>query len=368
MKCLGSLTFKFKQAVNPLAFVCYRFRFTQELHAHLNGSLSEDTLRDLFMENPDLKSDERIKSLISSFLLKSRSLEECFKKFEIAHAVTVTPAAVKRATKDVISDFAADGVAYLELRTTPRSVPGIMSKSEYVQAVVDTIKDVQAFNSSDKFIIVKLLLSINRQESPIEAEENVRKAIEANAAYPDIVVGVDLSGNPKYGDVVRNILPLLTEARKSGLKVVLHCAEIPNENEVEEMLKFNADRLGHGTCVHPSYGGSEKLWRLLLDSKTPLEVCLTSNVKCKTVETYENHHLRHLLQLQHPFAISTDDKGVFSTSLSKEFELAAKTFNLSSLELCNCVAMAINASFASTDEKNELMSKLSAFKIERGLG
>lgn len=338
-----------------------------ELHAHLNGSLSEDTLRVLCMENPDLSSDEKINALISSFHLKNRSLEECFKKFDIAHAVTINPAAVKKATKDVISDFAADGVAYLEIRTTPRSVPGVMSKREYIQAVVDTIKDVPSFIGPNKFIVVKLLLSVNRRESPAEAEENIREAIVANAAHPDIVVGVDLSGNPKCGNVVQDILPLFTQARISGLKIALHCAEIPNEYEVEEMLKYNADRLGHGTCVHPSHGGTERLWKLFLDSKTPLEVCLTSNVKCKTVESYENHHLQHLLQLQHPFAISTDDKGVFSTTLSKEFELAAKTFNLSALELCHCIEMAIHASFASTDEKKQLMSELSAFKTKEGL-
>lgn len=66
--------------------------------------------------------------------------DRCFKIFDIAHAVTVTPAAVMKSTKDVISEFANDGVVYLELRTTPRSVPGVMSKKQYIQAVIDTIK------------------------------------------------------------------------------------------------------------------------------------------------------------------------------------------------------------------------------------
>ncbi len=44
--------------------------------------------------------------------------------FSLVHAITDNPWAVGEATRDVIRDFAADGVVYLELRTTPRQVPG----------------------------------------------------------------------------------------------------------------------------------------------------------------------------------------------------------------------------------------------------
>ena len=44
--------------------------------------------------------------------------------FSLVHAITDNPWAVSEATRDVIRDFAADGVVYLELRTTPRQVPG----------------------------------------------------------------------------------------------------------------------------------------------------------------------------------------------------------------------------------------------------
>lgn len=58
------------------------------------------------------------------------------------------------------------------------------------------------------------------------AEENIKEAIKAHAAHPDVVVGVDLSGNPSCGNVTDDILPLFSEARASGLKIALHCAEV----------------------------------------------------------------------------------------------------------------------------------------------
>lgn len=67
---------------------------------------------------------------------------------------------------------------------------------------------------------------MNRQDGRMQAEENIKEAIEAHAAYPDVVVGVDLSGNPSFGNVVDEMLPLFEEARTSGLKIALHCAEV----------------------------------------------------------------------------------------------------------------------------------------------
>lgn len=67
-------------------------------------------------------------------------LFRCFKVFDIAHALTITPDAVFIATSDVIREFHEDNVIYLELRTTPRSVEGSMTKLEYLEAVIKAFK------------------------------------------------------------------------------------------------------------------------------------------------------------------------------------------------------------------------------------
>lgn len=72
-------------------------------------------------------------------------------------------------------------------------------------------------------IIVKLLVSINRKEGYKSAKENVDLAIQLMKQFPHYVVGVDLSGDPK---VKESFLPLLEIARKTGLKVAAHCAEV----------------------------------------------------------------------------------------------------------------------------------------------
>lgn len=49
-----------------------------------------------------------------------RTLAECFKLFEVIHKVTTDHETITSITREVVEDFAADNVVYLELRTTPK--------------------------------------------------------------------------------------------------------------------------------------------------------------------------------------------------------------------------------------------------------
>ena len=53
-----------------------------------------------------------------------RTLSEVFLLFGVIHQVTTDHAILTRITQEVIEDFASDNVQYLELRTTPKVLPG----------------------------------------------------------------------------------------------------------------------------------------------------------------------------------------------------------------------------------------------------
>lgn len=186
-----------------------------------------------------------------------RTLDECFQLFKVAHSVTNNPESLCKATQDVIEEFAGDGVIYLELRTTPRAEPG-MTKKQYVDSVIKAIE----VTSKKADIITKLILSLDRKTSIENAWDTLDVAIEYSNLHPEIVKGIDVSGDPTKGSWFKDVV---TKARENNLKVTMHCAEIPNAVETEEIIDFGPDRIGHGTCIM-----SDDLFQKFLASKIPV--------------------------------------------------------------------------------------------------
>jgi hypothetical protein len=92
-----------------------------ELHAHLNGSFRETTLKSLY--------EEKYQRTLQ--LPQTRTTEDCFNIFALIHRLVDNVKAIKKITSEVIEDFAAENVVYLELRTTPKTNPLTkMSKEE----------------------------------------------------------------------------------------------------------------------------------------------------------------------------------------------------------------------------------------------
>ena len=109
-------------------------------------------------------------------------------------------------------------------------------------------------NCRNKFpnILVKLLPSIDRAKSISSADDNLEVVIKMKREYPEIICGVDFSGSPFVGNFTE-FKTILEKARGNELKLALHCGETENPLEINEMLEFGMDRLGHGTFIKGSY-------------------------------------------------------------------------------------------------------------------
>ena len=93
-----------------------------ELHAHLHGSIRSSTLESLIRVHlHDRKELDELEGVLRS---PSRSLSDCFKIFDLIHKVVDSETVLRRIVNEVVADFFADKVAYLELRTTPRVISG----------------------------------------------------------------------------------------------------------------------------------------------------------------------------------------------------------------------------------------------------
>ncbi|CAN1165821.1 N6-mAMP deaminase [Linum perenne] len=246
-----------------------------------------------------------------------------------------------------------------------------MSKRSYMEAVMDglravtevdldvvpLISGVDAVSSASsiavnnvhhgdgrKKIYVRFLLSIDRRETTEAAMDTVKLALEMRDLG---VVGIDLSGNPIVGEWT-TFLPALQFAREQGLCITLHCGEVPNYKEVNSMLDFLPQRIGHACFL------GEPEWKKLKSSKIPVEICLTSNIMTDTIPSLDIHHFADLYKAKHPMVLCTDDSGVFSTSLSKEYSLASSAFGLGRKELFKLARDSVEFVFADDYVKQEL--------------
>ncbi|XP_066395451.1 N6-mAMP deaminase-like [Miscanthus floridulus] len=337
-----------------------------ELHAHLNGSVRNSTLLELAKQLGDkgVIVFEDVKDVI---MKSDRSLPECFKLFDLFHILTTDHATVTRVAKEVVEDFAAENVVYLEIRTTPKNNEAKgMTKRSYMDAVIKGLKEVEAvdvalFDSNfrtnetlnsklldgdakKKKIYVRLLLSIDRRETTSAAMDTVNLAMEMKDQG---VIGIDLSGNPVVGEW-ETYLPALQHAKNLGIPITIHCGEVANRKEIQAVLDFFPQRLGHVCCLN------DVEWEKLKSLMIPVEICLTSNVMTGGAPSLELHHFADLYNAKHPLSLCTDDSGLFSTSLSNEYYLVATTFGLSKSELFQLAQDAAQFVFADDVVKKSL--------------
>ncbi|XP_049929137.1 adenosine deaminase-like protein isoform X1 [Epinephelus moara] len=334
------------------ADVFYRQLPKVELHAHLNGSVSVQTIEKLISRKSHLNIEHGMTAIGKG---QRRTLDECFQVFKVIHQLVDTEEDILMVATDVIKEFAADGVKYLELRSTPREEKNTgLTKKRYVETV---IKAIQQCKKEDVDIDVRFLVAIDRRNGTEVAMETVKLAEDFMLSSNSLVVGLDLSGDPTVGHG-RDLLPALQRAKNCGLKLSLHLSEVPSQLEESDLLlNLPPDRIGHGTFLHPEMGGSQSLVDKVVKNNIPLELCLTSNVKGQTVPCYSAHHFKYWYQMGHPSVICTDDKGVFSTDLSQEYQLAASTFGLSHEAVWKLSQQAIDCIFAPDTVKQQLKQK-----------
>jgi adenosine deaminase len=303
-----------------------------ELHAHLNGSVRDSTLRELLsaLHVGDVSSERRA-MMLESLDARTRTLSDCFVIFDAIHRVTSTVAATERIAAEVVEDFADQHCVYLELRTTPKQTQ-TMSKQDYVSAVLRGIARGVAARAID----VGLLLSINRAT---DSAATALECVELARAFRDAgacVYGVELSGNPTKGDV-RLFADAIAAAHRHALGVSIHIGEVADrDDELMALLAMRPHRIGHAVFM------SDAARAVVQERRVPIEMCLTSNVLTDSVASYADHHMREYAASGHPLVLCTDDCAVFGTTLTREYELARTHLGVSDARFVELARSAVD--------------------------
>ena len=336
--------------------LCHRLP-KAELHAHLHGCARLSTIAELAPKGVDTSS-----CLIPDD--DDRSLEACFAIFGTIHKTVTNLAAVRRICREVLEDFAADNVRYLELRSTPRALDDADAEG-YVRAV---LSEFAAHEARCPAMTVRLLLSIDRTGGLDKAIETVMLAARLKAeAFGDdgsaaagagrYIVGVDFSGNPTRGSFA-DFLPAFRLARdQCGLRIAVHAGEVDNPFDTQSILAFGPDRLGHALLL------SADDLAALREAPIPIELCPTSNKMTLHISSMRQHPtMAKLIRSNYPASISTDDSSVFGTTPSNELRLCAEACDLTYAEVVALAAAPLSHAFL--DETADPSASLAALQAD----
>jgi len=236
-----------------------------ELHVHLDGSLRLATLHELLQEVPadarrvqeemiQATYGERLDLASCSQKALARvvqvgddvsSLEEYLIPFSITGLVMQEEDSLRRITRELVLDNAAQNVRYLEVRFAPLlHVGGGLQLPQVIESVLAGLREGE--EAAESPIQSNLIVCGMRQDV-----EGTKIAAEMACAYKgEGVVAFDIAG-PEAGFPPVKHKEAFKIIQEHMLPVTVHAGEGYGPRSIRQALfDANARRLGHGTRVY----------------------------------------------------------------------------------------------------------------------
>ncbi len=307
-----------------------------ELHQHLDGSVRPETAVELASAiGMDLSLDEARSRMVGPERCVNQA--ELLTFFDLPIALLQTREALERVTGELIDDLADDGVRYAEIRWAPRlHLERGLSVADVIEAVARGVA-ARAAILGPQMPLIGLVVTAMRSHPPAANVELARVAGEIG--HP--VVGFDLAGPEAEYPAPPHALAFVT-ARDVGLALTAHAGEVAGPQRVREVLDFGVRRVAHGVTAMDD----PELVTLLRGRDITLDLCPTSNVQAGVVDRLENHPIAALHRAGVSVTISTDDRTVTGTTLTREMAGCADAVGLSPAELAEIAVNAFRRGFA----------------------
>jgi adenosine deaminase len=321
-----------------------------ELHVHHIGSASPRIVAELAARHAGstpVPADEAL-------------LAEYFTFTDFAHFITTYLSVVDlirdaedvwTLTYEIAREMAAQQVRYAELTLTPYSsiVRGIAA-----DAFCDAVEDARRRAQADFGVVLAWCFDIPGEAGVPAADVTLDVALRLR---PDGLVSFGLGG-PELGVPREQFAPHFTRARAAGLHSVPHAGESTGPETIWDSLNhLGAERIGHGIAA----ASDPRLLAHLADAAIPLEVCPTSNVCTRSVASLADHPLPTLVAAGVPVSINSDDPPMFSTSLNREYAVAAELLGLDAAGVAELARAGVRQSFAEDGTKTRLLGEIDAY-------
>lgn len=133
-------------------------------------------------------------------------------------------------------------------------------------------------------------------------------------------------GGPEIGVPRPQFAPHFAAARSAGLHSVPHSGE--STRSPVGVGRPHPPRGGTDRPRDDVSAGSPPAPEHLAEHRIPLEVCPTSNIATRVVESLDVHPIRAMRDAGVVVTVNSDDPPMFGTTLNREYEIAAHLLDL----------------------------------------
>lgn len=330
-----------------------------ELHCHLDGSVRPETMYELLTqqgENIGIKSIQEFERLVR-VEEECESLNEYLKKFSYPLKVMQSKENIERISYELLEDLSKENVKYVEIRFAPFLH---MNKDLTFDEVVESVLRGMNRARKDFNILSNAILICMRHDS---LDKSI-KVVEYGEKYLGKgVVAVDLAGNEQDfpPEIHREAFQL---AYEKGYKITIHGGETGIVENIPKSIEFlHATRIGHGIAAIKD----PRVMELLKEKNIFLEMCPTSNLQTKAVDSIENYPIKTYLKEGIGVTVNTDNTTVSNTSLYKEYMLLIDKLDFTIEEILKLIDNGVEAAYISKEEKVALRKIIKDELIRIGL-
>ncbi|WP_235737846.1 adenosine deaminase [Nocardioides alcanivorans] len=317
-----------------------------ELHVHHVGSASPRIVSELAERHPGVVPSD------------AQALADFFTFRDFAHFIEVylavvdlirTPEDVELLTYEVAREMReGQNLRYAELTCTPytsviRGIP--------IEAYTEAIESARERAERDFGLTLRWIYDIPGESGLPAADATLDYVLKHRV---DALVGFGLGG-PEIGVPRPQFQRHFDAARTAGLRSVPHAGETTGPETVWDAVRLlGAERIGHGT----SSAEDPELLAHLAERGIALEVCPSSNIATRAVESLAVHPLRAFRDAGVVVTINSDDPPMFGTDLNSEYAIAAELLELDEAGVAELAVAAVDASFAPEAVKADLRTEI----------
>ncbi|HEY5330849.1 MAG TPA: adenosine deaminase [Acidobacteriaceae bacterium] len=320
-----------------------------ELHLHLEGSITAETLVELSRRNDarPLSLDEAKASYFytdfPSFLMSFKAVTERLH----------TPADYETITYNMLRDLGRQGVRHAEAYLSIGILYHFARMD--VDEVMAAAERGRVRGERDFGVSLLWIIDAVRHFGVEECARVFTKAARLRSVYPS-VVGIGIGGDEARGPA-HDFREIYAEARAAGLHLTCHAGESTGPQSVWAAINIGAERIGHALTA----AQDPDLIAVLAERQIPLELNITSNLRTGCCASLFDHPARHYFEEGLMITLNSDDPPFFGANLLDEYLLVHREFELSLDQMRELAANSFEASFLPPERKLALLAEVESY-------